>query len=52
MSYELTTEAPRLKCPLVDDPSFEYVPAAKTDITQTWRKFGWKPLAERQGEMK
>jgi len=21
----------------------EYVPAAKTDVTQTWRRFGWVP---------
>ena len=24
----------------------EYKPAAHTDIAQTWRKFGWMPLAE------
>ena len=24
----------------------EYKPAAHTDIEQTWRKFGWMPLAE------
>ena len=23
---------------------FDYVPAAKTDITQTWRKAGWTPI--------
>lgn len=28
------------------DPDWEYVPAAATDITKTWRKFGWKPLDE------
>ena len=31
-------------------PSFTYCPAAKTDITKTWRKFGWKPLAEIKAE--
>lgn len=30
------------------DSQFKYVPAASTDITQTWRKFGWKPLAEKR----
>jgi hypothetical protein len=22
---------------------FDYVPASRTDITQTWRRFGWTP---------
>ena len=22
---------------------FDYVPASRTDITQTWRRFGWSP---------
>ena len=26
------------------DPNFKYVPSAATDITQTWRRFGWKPI--------
>jgi hypothetical protein len=30
------------------DPKFKYTPAAATDITQTWRKYGWKPIAERK----
>jgi hypothetical protein len=46
MPYELTDEIPKLPCPLVDDPKFVYVPSASTDITKTWRKFGWKPLSE------
>jgi hypothetical protein len=24
----------------------EWIPAAQTDVTRTWRKFGWRPLAE------
>jgi len=28
------------------DASFKYVPAAATDIKETWRKFGWKPTNE------
>ena len=30
------------------DPKFVYVPAAKTDITATWRKHGWKPIERKQ----
>jgi len=40
-----TTTAPCL------DPDWVYVPSAATDITKTWRKFGWVPLAE-QGEQR
>lgn len=28
------------------DGRFNYVPSTKTDVTQTWRKHGWKPLEE------
>jgi hypothetical protein len=37
----------RMYCPLIDDPDFVYVNAASTDITKTWRKFGWRPLNEK-----
>jgi hypothetical protein len=33
--------------PSILDSRFKYTPAAATDITQTWRRFGWKPLAEK-----
>jgi hypothetical protein len=29
-------------------PNFVYVPAAKTDVTRTWRKYGWKPQGEKK----
>ena len=25
-------------------PDFVYYPAADTDVTRTWRKFGWTPV--------
>jgi len=47
MNYELQdATAPRLPCPLTDDPSFVYFNSASTDVTRTWRKFGWKPASE------
>lgn len=24
----------------------EWVPSSQTDVTRTWRRFGWRPLAE------
>lgn len=27
-----------------------YTPSEHTDITKTWRKYGWRPLAERKGD--
>ena len=30
------------------DPNFKYVPSASTDITQTWKRFGWKPIENRE----
>jgi hypothetical protein len=28
------------------DRSFVYVPASATSVDRTWRRFGWRPLAE------
>lgn len=30
----------------------KYTPAAATDITQTWRRFGWVPKAEQEAQAK
>ena len=32
-------------------PEFKYTPAAATDVTQTWRKFGWVPRSAAQAIM-
>lgn len=41
-------DAPKIVFPTVPvtSPDFEYRNAAQTDVTQTWRKFGWLPKAE------
>ena len=28
------------------DETFEYVPSVATSVTETWRRFGWRPRAE------
>jgi len=28
------------------DNSFNYVPSAATAVEKTWRRFGWRPIAE------
>lgn len=40
------TQKPPVR-PSLLDPSFKYTPASQTDVQATWRRFGWKPLAER-----
>lgn len=31
----------------ITDPAFNYRNAAQTDVRDTWRKFGWKPISEK-----
>ena len=38
---------PTMPSMLITDPRFKYVPFAKTDVRQTWIRFGWKPLPEK-----
>ena len=28
----------------------EWTPSSQTDVTKTWRRFGWRPLAEIKAE--
>jgi hypothetical protein len=28
------------------NPRFRYVPAAKTDVLETWRRFGFRPMSD------
>jgi len=28
------------------DRAFHYVPSVSTSVTKTWRRFGWRPVAE------
>lgn len=28
------------------DPRFKYIPAARTDVTATWRRFGFRPTTD------
>ena len=28
------------------DPRFKYIPAARTDVSATWRRFGFRPTTE------
>jgi hypothetical protein len=34
--------------PSLLDSKFRYVPAAATDIRNTWAKFGWKPVERKE----
>lgn len=28
------------------DPNFKYINSAATNVQETWRKFGWRPISE------
>lgn len=30
------------------DESFPYVPSAATSVSETWRRFGWRPVTEEE----
>ncbi len=34
------------------DRRFKWVPARDTDVTQVWRRYGWRPLSEKEREQK
>ena len=34
--------------PSLSDPNFKYTPSNATNVQDTWRKFGWIPMSEKQ----
>ncbi len=32
------------------DPGFKWVPAVATDVRETWRRFGYKPITQEERE--
>lgn len=32
----------------VTDPDFKYVPQAKTNVQETWKRFGWVPPVHKE----
>jgi hypothetical protein len=30
------------------DPAFRYVPSMATSVSETWRRFGWRPMSEEE----
>jgi hypothetical protein len=49
LAYEAILQGPKRTEPTlpITDPSFVYRPAAATDITITWRRFGWVPVEKK-----
>jgi hypothetical protein len=51
-SYAQQVSEPALEGPRRTEPSWrlteggQYVPAWRTDVQQTWRRFGWTPKGE------
>ena len=47
-AYEAILQGPKRTEPStpITDPAFVYRPAVATDVTITWRKFGWIPKSE------
>ena len=33
------------------DEHFEYTPSVSTSVTETWRRFGWRPETRKDGEI-
>ena len=34
---------------ILSDPRFRYVPSAATDIRESWKRYGWTPIEQRNG---
>jgi hypothetical protein len=43
-----THKKPKYRIPSIFDQNFDYVNSTRTDVTKTWRKFGWVPTDERK----
>lgn len=46
ISIECETK-PKKPSVLITDPEFNWVPSWHTDIRETWKRFGWLPMAAR-----
>ncbi len=43
MLTHCTDQTTRLPAPNILDVSYKYTHSSKTDVTKTWRRFGWAP---------